>query len=51
MKPHALAHSVTGAGVILIVASFIPAIAANALVIGLVLLVGGAVYDFVVNKG
>ncbi|MBI3341793.1 hypothetical protein HY024_01590 [Candidatus Curtissbacteria bacterium] len=51
MKPHSIAHSVEGAGVILIVSALIPAIAANALVVGVVLLIAGIAYDMMVNKG
>lgn len=50
-KPHALAHSVSGAGVILILAALIPAIAANALVLGVIILVAGIAWDMMVNKG
>ena len=48
-SPHSLAHFVTGAGIILLVAAYIPAVAANALILGLILLVAGVVWDFMVN--
>lgn len=48
-KPHALAHSVSGAGVALLVLYFVPALAAYTLVLGVVLLVGGIVWDFMSN--
>lgn len=48
-KPHALAHSVSGAGVALLVLYFIPALAAYALILGVVLLVGGIAWDMMVN--
>ena len=51
MKPHSLAHMVTGAGLMLILVSLIPALAANALIIGVVVLIAGVGYDLMVNKG
>lgn len=51
MKPHALAHLVAGAGVMLILVSIIPALAVNALILGIIILVAGVVYDYMVNKG
>ncbi len=48
-KPHALAHSVTGAGVGLLAVALVPALVANALILGAVLLVAGIAWDFVVN--
>ena len=49
-KPHALAHSVSGIGVGFIVLALVPALAANALIIGIVVLVAGVAWDFLVNK-
>ncbi len=48
-RPHALAHSVGGAGIALLVLYFVPALTSYMLVLGLVLLVGGVVWDFVSN--
>lgn len=48
-KPHALAHSVTGAGVAFLVLYFVPALFAYLLVLGLVLLIGGIAWDMMVN--
>lgn len=50
MKPHALMHSLAGLGVGLILVNFIPALIANALMLGLVVLVVAIVGDFMVNK-
>jgi len=49
MKPHALAHSVTGAGVAFLVLYFVPALVSWALILGVVLLVGGIIWDMMVN--
>ena len=51
MKPHPLAHLVSGAGVMLILVALVPALAANALILGVVILAAGVAYDFMVNKG
>lgn len=51
MKPHALAHMVTGAGLALVLSVLISAVATNAMVLGIILLVGGIAYDMMVNKG
>lgn len=48
-KPHALAHSVSGAGVALLVLYFLPTLTPYLLVLGLILLVGGALWDFASN--
>ena len=48
-KPHALAHSVSGAGVALLVLYFVPALASYALILGVVLVVGGIAWDFMSN--
>jgi hypothetical protein len=48
-KPHALAHSVSGAGVALLVLYFVPSLLSYLLVLGLVLLVGGVVWDYMAN--
>ncbi len=50
MKPHALMHSLAGLGVGLILVSLIPALVANAMMLGLVVLVVAVVGDFMVNK-
>jgi len=51
MKPHALAHMVSGAGLALLVLYFVPALLTYLLVGGLVLLVGGVAWDFMSNPG
>jgi len=48
-KPHNLAHLVSGAGLALLVLYFVPALAVYTLVLGVVLLVGGVVWDMMVN--
>lgn len=48
-KPHALVHSVTGAGIALLVLYFVPSLLSNLLVLGLVLFVGGFILEFFVN--
>jgi len=50
-KPHALAHSVSGAGVALLVLYFLPTLTPYLLVLGLVLLIGGALWDLASNSG
>lgn len=50
-KPHSLAHSVSGAGVALLVLYFVPSLLSYLLVLGLVLLVGGVVWDYMSNPG
>lgn len=49
MKPHALAHSVAGAGVALLVLYFVPSLGQYLLVLGLILVVGAIAWDFMVN--
>lgn len=49
MKPHALAHSVGGAGVALLVLYFVPSLGQYLLVLGLILLVGSIAWDFMAN--
>lgn len=51
MKPHSVAHLVTGAGLTLVLVALIPALATNALILGTIILVAGIAYDFMVNKG
>lgn len=51
MKPHALAHMVSGAGIMLVLVSFFPALVANALMYGVIILVAAILFDFMVNKG
>lgn len=51
MKPHGIAHLVTGAGVGILVLGLVPALVANAVVIGIIVAVVGIAYDFMVNKG
>ncbi len=49
MKPHALNHMVTGAGIGFLVLYFVPSLIPNLLVLGLVLFVGGFVWEFMTN--
>lgn len=49
-KPHALAHSVSGAGLGLLVLYFVPSLTSNLLMLGLVLLVGGVVWDYLAQS-
>lgn len=49
MKPHALVHSLTGAGVALLVLYFVPSLLSNLLVLGVVLLIAGIILEFFVN--
>jgi len=48
-RPHVLAHSVSGAGIALLVLYFVPALLSYLLVLGVVLLVGAIVWDFMSN--
>ena len=48
-KPHNLAHLVTGAGIGVLVLALLPAFLDFALILGLVLLVGGLAWDMMVN--
>jgi len=48
-KPHSLVHSVTGAGVALLVLYFVPSLLSNLLVLGVALLVVAFVLEFFVN--
>lgn len=50
MKPHALAHSLTGAGVGLLLVAFLPVLAQNVLMAGIVVLVAGIVFDFLAQS-
>ncbi len=51
MKPHALAHSVSGLGVGLILVGLISALTGQtALVLGVIALIGGIIWDMSVNK-
>lgn len=52
MKPHYLAHSITGLGIGLILVGLISSLTGQtALVLGVVALAAGIIYDFSVNKG
>lgn len=50
-KPHAIAHMVTGAGVGILLVGLVPSLGANATMIGIIVVVAGMAYDFMVNKG
>lgn len=45
-KPHTLAHWVSGAGIGFLVLYYVPSLGANLLMLGLVLLVVGFVWDY-----
>ena len=49
MKPHALVHSITGAGIAFLLLYFIPSLTANLLVLGIVLFVIAFILEFFVN--
>lgn len=49
MKPHALAHLVTGAGLGMLLVAFVPGIAVWGWTAGAVVLVAGVVLDLVVQ--
>jgi hypothetical protein len=49
-KPHALAHSVSGAGIALLVLYFVPSLAVYTLALGVGLLVVGVVWDFLAQS-
>ena len=49
MTPHALTHLLTGAGVGLLIASFATSLATP--MIGIIVIVAGAIIDYSVNKG
>lgn len=49
MKPHALVHSITGAGVAFLVLYFIPGLLSQLLLLGIVFLGGGFILEFFVN--
>lgn len=52
MKPHALAHSLTGFGVGLIVVNLVSSLYGQmGLWLGVILLVAGFAWDWMVNKG
>ena len=50
MKPHYIAHSISGLGIGLILVGVMPSIAGAALVLGIIALVVGIIYDYSVNK-
>lgn len=51
MKPHYIAHSISGLGVGLILVGLFAITGKTALLLGIVALVIGIIYDFSVNKG
>ncbi len=52
MKPHMLAHSVSGFGLGLVVANYVVGLQGNmGIWLGVALLAGGVLWDFSVNKG
>lgn len=50
LKPHALVHSLTGIGIGLLLAGWIPALSGSAVTWGIILVVIGVAAEFVVNK-
>lgn len=50
MKPHAITHTATGIGLGLVLVALIPALVSNALVLGLIIVVAGAAYDYFMIK-
>lgn len=44
-KPHAIAHSISGAGIALVILALVPSLVSYALILGVVLLVGGIIWD------
>ena len=50
-QPHALAHMVTGLGVGLLVVGLVPTLAASGVVLGIIVIVLGVLFDMMVNKG
>lgn len=50
MKPHALLHSVAGVGLGVLLTGFLPSLAANAVMIGLVLIIVGVGGEFLMKK-
>ena len=49
MKPHALAHLVTGAGLGMVVVALVPAVAVWGWMAGVVVVVAGMVWDMMVQ--
>ena len=49
MKPHALVHSLAGAGVAFLLVYFIPSLTANLLMLGVLLFVVAFILEFFVN--
>jgi len=49
MKPHALNHMLSGAGIGFLVLYFVPSLGANLLMLGVVLLVVAFVWEFMTN--
>jgi len=51
MTPHALTHILTGIGVGLLLVGLFSGLAAQALALGIIVVVAGIVIDLAVNKG
>ena len=49
MKPHALVHTVAGAGIAFLVLYFFPSLIANLLALGIILFVIAFILEFFVN--
>ncbi len=49
MKPHALNHMVSGAGIGFLILYFVPSLTANLLVLGVVLLLVAFAWEFMTN--
>lgn len=50
MKPHMMVHSITGLAVGLIILGLIPSLAANALMLGVIILIVGIIADMMVQN-
>lgn len=50
LKPHPLLHTVTGAGLGLLLAAWVPALAMNAVMAGVLLVVAGIAGEFLFLK-
>lgn len=51
MTPHALSHILTGIGVGLVLVGLFSGLVAQALTLGIIVVIAGIVIDFTVNKG
>ena len=49
-KPHAIAHSIAGIGVGLLLVGLVPSLASSGLMYGIILIVGGIAWDMYAQK-